>query len=370
MVGMDAQRDHLRFALAIHEQLGTALENTCFSPYSVAGALSLVAAGARGPTATELRELLTSAPDGLAEHVKLLTDAAHLPLSEGFESPVVEVANTLWAWRQLNVPQPFRDELAAWPSGDVREAPFRTDPDAARKMINDDVAERTHGLIPELVPPDAVAQDTVASLVNALYLRAAWLHPFERHGTQDGEFHGPTGTTRIPMMAQTESMSYTAREGWQAVGLPAAGGVQAVVLLPDGSLAEQEPDVDAVFVEHLLAGMTTTTVDLRMPRMRLDVHCPLKPVLRGLGVETVFSDAADLSGISAEHWLYVDSVQHQAVLRLDEDGLEGAAATAVLMRPVSMVITDLVVRVDRPFLLLVRHAGTGAVYFLARVARP
>lgn len=67
----------------------------------------------------------------------------------------------------------------------------------------------------------------------------------------------------------------------------------------------------------------------------------------------------------------MDSILHQAVLRLDEQGLEGAAATAVQMRTMSLISGDpLEVRVDRPFLLLVRHAGTGAVYFFARVVRP
>ena len=56
---------------------------------------------------------------------------------------------------------------------------------------------------------------------------------------------------------------------------------------------------------------------------------------------------------------------------MDEQGFEGAAATALTMRLTSMIVDEPVaVTVDRPFLLLVRHAGTGAVYFLARVVEP
>ena len=46
------------------------------------------------------------------------------------------------------------------------------------------------------------------------------------------------------------------------------------------------------------------------------------------------------------------------------------AATAVMFRLASVVATEVRVAVDRPFLLVVRHAGTGAVYFLARVTDP
>jgi serpin B len=61
------------------------------------------------------------------------------------------------------------------------------------------------------------------------------------------------------------------------------------------------------------------------------------------------------------------------VLTIDERGLEGAAATAVAMRMAAMhreVRPPIEVRVDRPFLFLVRHRPSGAVYFLARVVQP
>ena len=94
-------------------------------------------------------------------------------------------------------------------------------------------------------------------------------------------------------------------------------------------------------------------------------------MLRGLGVRTMFTDEADLSGLSPDPRLTVSEVLHQAVLRVDEQGFEGAAATALTMRLTSMIIDDPVtVTVDRPFLLLVRHAGTGALHFLARVVEP
>jgi len=88
-------------------------------------------------------------------------------------------------------------------------------------------------------------------------------------------------------------------------------------------------------------------------------------------VETLFGSSADLSGISSEP-LYVSSAIHESVLKLDEQGLEGAAATALGMRlavfvPPKPVAT---VHVNKPFLLVIRHPASGAVYFLARVTDP
>ncbi|TMK48392.1 MAG: serpin family protein, partial [Actinobacteria bacterium] len=52
-------------------------------------------------------------------------------------------------------------------------------------------------------------------------------------------------------------------------------------------------------------------------------------------------------------------------------GIEGAAATAMVMRAVAFrSLPEVEMVVDRPFYLLVGHRATGAVLFLARVANP
>jgi serine protease inhibitor len=88
-------------------------------------------------------------------------------------------------------------------------------------------------------------------------------------------------------------------------------------------------------------------------------------------VRTAFTRDADFSAITTAERIAIDQVVHKAVLRIDEQGFEGAAATAVLMRAVSMDMSDPVpFHVDRPFLVIVRHGSTGAIYFLARVVSP
>jgi serine protease inhibitor len=76
-------------------------------------------------------------------------------------------------------------------------------------------------------------------------------------------------------------------------------------------------------------------------------------------------------GVVTREALYVSGVFHAAVLRVDERGVEGAAATAIVARTVAAVAAPRVeVRVDRPFFVLVTHRQTGAVIFLAYVAEP
>ncbi|WP_086839674.1 serpin family protein [Amycolatopsis kentuckyensis] len=363
-----ATDSHLRFALAVHAALGAGGGNTCFSPYSVASALTLAARAARGQTRDELVALLGD-PDA---QTVLLREATQL-VEEGQskEQPELAVANTLWADDRLPLEDSFKAELAEWPGAAVASAPFEKEPEAARALINDDVGRTTRGLIPQLLPPGSITDDVAAVLVNALYLKAAWKLPFREANTSDAPFHAPSGTRDVPTMWLSEKLGYAHADGWQAVQLAAAGGLQAVVLLPDGELAEAEARLDQAKLTSLLGRIRFKPVELALPKVSLDVSSLLGDVVRGLGVRTMFTDDADLSGLSPDPRLTVSEVLHQAVLRVDEQGFEGAAATALVMRLTSMMIDDPVaVTVDRPFLLLVRHAGTGALYFLARVVEP
>jgi serpin B len=365
------QRHHLRFCLALHRAVASDGGDSCFSPYSVASALGLVSRAAQGKAADEVIALLAGAGGDSEEQAELLRDASTLAEQPGREAPVLAVSNTLWAWDQLPLNEGFLDELARWPGGRVAKAPFVSDPEAVRQAINADVAETTRGLIPELLPPGMIGPDTVAALVNALYLRVAWLWPFREGATGHAEFHAPGGTRLVPMMRQSESFGYVAGEGWQLVALPAVGGVEAVVLLPNGDLVEQEKELDEGVLGRLLGATAHRTVQLSLPRIEVDVRSPLTDALRSLGAGTMFTDAADFGPLTEDPRLVVDEVLHQAVLRVDEQGLEGAAATAVTMRLTSMVIDEpIVVEVNRPFLLLVRHAETGVVYFFTRVVEP
>jgi serine protease inhibitor len=366
-----SKRQHLDLCLTLHRAVSPVGANSCFSPYSIASALGLISSAARGDAAEELQALLAGSADELARQAELLLDASTLTEERGREKPVLAVSSTLWAWDKLPLNEEFLAVLAAWPNGRVASAPFVESPDEARRMINADVAKTTHGLIPELLLPGAVVADAVAALVNALYLRAAWIHPFPERATKPDDFHSPKRTHPVPTMRQTETLGYAATDGWQVVVLPGAGGTEAVVLLPDGDLTEQEAALDAVTLSRLLQQPRRMKVDLSMPKFEVDVRSELTDALNALGVTTMFGGAADFTPLSPDPRLAIYDVLHQAVLRVGEQGFEGAAATAVMIRTLSMDVSDPVaVRVDRPFLLLVRHAATGVVYFLSRIVEP
>jgi serine protease inhibitor len=363
---------HLDFTVALQDVLaeaGDPADNIVWSPFSVASALALVTRGAAGTTRDELVSMLLGDKSAEVEDViRLLDEAERLDEPHGDQQPpVLQVANTLWADQRITIRQAFAAALEKMPSGSVRAAPFQEDPEGARGLINADVAKTTRNLIPELLPAGVIKYDTVAALVNALYLKVAWRHKFDEAATESRPFHAPGGVVSVPTMWLSENLGYARTSGWQVVTLPAIGGVEAVVLLPDGG---ELPSVTAATLKTLVDKPKRQKVSLRMPKLRVKLQAELTDVLNRLGVRTVFTDDADLSGVS-EDPLAIQAVIHESVLKIDEQGLEGAAATAVMMRALSLDLSKPVeVTVDRPFLLLVRHKDSGVVYFSARVNDP
>ena len=68
--------------------------------------------------------------------------------------------------------------------------------------------------------------------------------------------------------------------------------------------------------------------------------------------------------------LYIGDVVHKAFVSVDEAGTEAAAATGVMMQTESAKPPPVAVRVDRPFIFLVRDRPTGTVLFVGRVTEP
>jgi serine protease inhibitor len=82
-----------------------------------------------------------------------------------------------------------------------------------------------------------------------------------------------------------------------------------------------------------------------------------------------FTDQADFSNISDEYRLYINKALHQAFIETNEEGTEAAAATVIGIGVVSMPYV-LELKLDRPFLFVIREISTNAILFMGRVSDP
>jgi len=63
-------------------------------------------------------------------------------------------------------------------------------------------------------------------------------------------------------------------------------------------------------------------------------------------------------------------VLHKAFVSVDEAGTEAAAATAVIVGVTSVPAQPVEVKIDRPFIFLIRDIATGSIIFVGRVLNP
>jgi len=228
--------------------------------------------------------------------------------------------------------------------------------------------------VPEIVPTGVLDEETLLVLVNALYLKAAWLDPFQETATADADFHLGDGTTvRVPTMLGHLGAPTGSGDGWRSARLRYAGGSLAMtVVLPDpGKLAA----VEAVVAEHgwatLLDARGHERLELRLPRFTVRTSSRLGELLAPLGMPTAFTDDADFSGFTTDDPLKISEVLHEAFVAVDEEGTEAAAATAVVMQRAGAIPAPPVpFVVDRPFLFAVHEIETGTPLFLGRVTDP
>ncbi|MBB6171237.1 serpin B [Nocardiopsis mwathae] len=355
-VSVSLRPDHVAFALRLHTELSAAADPAGFvwSPYSVASALGLVATGTRGATRAELTGLLGQ---DLSAHLAALDDAVA-------DGPELATTTGLWVRDDVAVRPEFEADVRARPESAVHTADFGGDPEGVRTAVNSEVAKVTRGMIDELLLPGTVRTDTQAVLLNALWARLRWPDPFDPAATAPRDFHTPRGTREVPMMRRESRLPYAQADGWSMVTLGGDHDLALDVLLADRADAALTPEA----LKRLYRKASPTTVDLSLPRFELTHRSELNGPLADTGVRTVFTDAADLGGISARR-LRIDQVIHQAVLRVDEKGAEGAAATAVMVAlAAAFPARPVVFTADRPFTVILRRRS--AILFLGHVADP
>jgi serpin B len=116
----------------------------------------------------------------------------------------LRAVNSLWLQRDYPIVRGYLDTLAGDYDAGLALLDFITDPDGARQVINDAVAEQTEGRIEDLIPEGVITALTRLVLTNAVYFKANWVSEFDPDQTAPGSFHLADGSTiTVPMMSTT-----------------------------------------------------------------------------------------------------------------------------------------------------------------------
>ncbi|NNL97783.1 MAG: serpin family protein [Acidimicrobiia bacterium] len=367
------------FGLDLFE-LVAADDNLLISPYSVATALSMLYPGARGATAEEIADVLNLTVDdetlhAVRAHIEdaLATPPPPMGDEDTREPFTIRPANSAWGQGGYPFLEEYLTVLAENYGAGLRLLDYLGDPAGSRAIINQWVEEATEDRIKDLIPEGAITVDTRLSLVNAIWFYANWFEQFDPALTATGSFTLLDGSqVEVPLMHANRRMAYASGDLFDAVRLPYAGDAAMVVLLPKaGSPAELAARLTPA---NLDLAWSDYRVDLTLPSFEFEAEVGLSDALKALGMPTAFvapgpDSGADLTGITAARELYVSDAFHKTFIKLDEEGTEAAAATAIIIS-LESAPPPATFTADRPFLFYIEHSSTGEMLFLGQVTNP
>ncbi|MBR6427972.1 MAG: hypothetical protein IKS28_09140 [Clostridia bacterium] len=331
------------------------------SPLSFRYALALATAGAHGKTQEQLLKAAgfetmeayaawAEEFNGFVEYFSdkyeaLLKEYDRYPDMYGDKAPDfgLSVANSAWHNADLK-DLPLSADYARYIKEHFGAEAYTVPAKQLCDGINSWVKENTKGLIPRIVNDDAEKCNTI--LVNTLYLKDGWTDSFSESATKQGVFTCRDGNEKtVDYMNRTDRILYYADDDTALVILPMHFGVNvAFVLGSTEGLSEK------------LGKAKTAYVHVQIPKFSTETSLEKKELvdfLRQLGVSDAFiGGVADFTPmVPNDSELYIDDIIQKTKISVDEDGIEAAAATAILMKDSAIFEPDQPVEfiADRPF---------------------
>ncbi|XP_038597249.1 protein Z-dependent protease inhibitor isoform X1 [Tachyglossus aculeatus] len=241
----------------------------------------------------------------------------------------------------------------------------------ARTVINRHIEEETQGKIPLLLQD--IEPDVRAILADYIFFKGKWLHPFDPSDTRLETFHPSRySTVLVPTMSQVNHFTTTYDQdlGCTVLRLPFRGKASMLVIITDipGEHLSIEDYFTVELLDTWLSRMEVRQMEVFLPKFKLDQQYKMHQLLKRMGIKSIFSQGADLSGFAAPKEAFkISKIVQRAAIEVDEMGATAAVAMASEITAYAM---PPVLRVDRPFHFMIYEDVSRALLFMGRVVDP
>ncbi len=358
------------FSMKLFEQvlLDQGDKNLAVSPYSAFMALSMAANGADEETLGEMLEVL-----GIEGKRVIVLNEAINAINESllYSDPDTrfESANSVWYNDKVRIFEDYQQTVFNYYEADSKGIDF-SDPGSV-DIINGWVEDETEGKITDLIA--TVSPRDICYIVNALYFNGIWTETFDPEKTKLRSFFtSKTEKVMVPMMEIGGEYNVYHEVGISGIELPYGNKNWSmyVFLAP----YKNPFDTGELFRETIMNNFDETlekfeeaSTVVRFPQFSIKSEFEMVKYLEAMGIEKAFDAAsADFSKLTKEE-CWIGKVKQKAYLRVNENGTEAAAATAVVMVGAG---TSQTIHFNRPFIYFIREKTTGSIIFVGQVINP
>ncbi len=350
----------------VQQLLGGETENNVvYSPANLYLALCMLAETTDGESRAQVLNLL-----GLStvEQVRSAANALWRNLYRDSATGKTLLANSIWLNEQFDYHEDAVDTLASDYYASTFRAPMgNTATDGA---IHAWINENTNHLLENAANGLKTNTDTLLMLISTLYFKGTWADQFETFNTSEETFTATSGTEqKIDFMHRTKNGNYYRGEGFTVASLPFRDGTAMWFLLPDEGVSLDQiawnlPMTAVDTLEgcyelpafELAAQQGYGEIHWSVPKFDVDSDLDLIPQLQALGVTDIFTDGvADFSPLT-DLDAVVSAVKHAARVKVDEEGCEAAAFTAIMAEATAAMPEELPIvemNLNRPFGFLI-----------------
>ncbi len=331
----------------------------------------------------------------------------------------LQIANALWLEKSYPIQPGFISTLKPSYGTVAFPVDFKSHPEPARTEINEWVSRHTNDRIRDLLSSGDITDLTRLVITNAVFFKGDWAEPFKPSATQPEPFQqSASQTIKLPMMHQWNSTTasygafgssgeffptptevnvdlkdddpslYPDAGGHTMLALDYQGSkLEMILIVPQSveGLTELERSLKYETLQQWIHSLKRRTVNLSLPKYKLEAKYQLRETLQSLGMVRAFEDpaktpeAAQFDKLSTsekfDDRLYITNVLHKTYVDVSEVGTEAAAATAVMFAaPTSAALSERpktrpfvpIFKANKPFLFLIRDRETESILFIGR----
>jgi serine protease inhibitor len=364
------------FAFDVYQNLKDNAGNFCFSSYSLASGLALAATGAKGETAAQFQRVLHYSLS-LLPLIGDFNDVLHASTTSKNGSQVW-LANAIWLQKDLPFLPSFKIALQRSFNVSLQPLDFAKESGKSIQIINQWTSQKTNGKIRGVVNGEDITTRTRFILTTAAYIKGQWAHPFDLRETKRLSFRvSRQRTFSANMMHNTAPYLLWKGEKWDMLVLPYSQDNQelqlamAILLPKEIEIEELERNFTLTNWKQWLNRLQMQLVSLTLPRFRLEDRLDLQPLLKSLGLTSMFSPEADFSGIASQKELLMNEAIHKVLVNVEEKGTD-AVSTNIRERktPATGNETPYEFLADHPFIFVIWDQKTESILFMGRLSLP